>query len=342
VSVSSLRVSESTQSDRKRTFLNLLGPTRKYFEGPDFINIDMTADDVVLVERYGFEAEEVPERFSIRKRMDLAQAFATHAKRRGMDEENSMLACDFPAGFITTPDGTPVRGRVQAFFAPISPGVPIVIRKHAARPFPLDIWGTEAEAAFLRWAIRKKLNITVSGEQNSGKTACLNSMLIDQAEAFPRERSIILQDLDELQPCSRNTAVLFYDVEQTRYVNGRPEPYILRLQDLLPHALRLRTEALAIGETRDPATMVGLVAAANTGTRGTKTTLHANSARNVFDRIEWMIIMDGKPPVRSAIAELAQVIVHLAIDPITRKRRIDHILHTQGVESGEYVTDTIH
>ncbi len=52
-------------------------------------------------------------------------------------------------------------------------------------------------------------------------------------------------------------------------------------------------------------------------------------------------MMDGKAPVRRPIARLAQVIVHMEIDPRTPKRRVAEILHTPGVESGEYRAESI-
>jgi Flp pilus assembly CpaF family ATPase len=61
----------------------------------------------------------------------------------------------------------------------------------------------------------------------------------------------------------------------------------------------------------------------------------------VYDRLEELVMMDGKTPVRRPIARLAQVIVHMEIDPRTRKRRVAEILHTPGVESGEYRAESI-
>jgi Flp pilus assembly CpaF family ATPase len=337
--------SESSRAERVRTFIKKLGPIYAYLLDPDVINIDITSSGRIYIERYGQEAEEAPETFSFDQRAGLVAALATYSGRKSMDEANSRLACDLPAGLIMAGD-VAVRGRVQAFFPPMNSGIMIVIRKHAARVFPLDDWVaagglSRVQRDFLRWATAEKRNIIVSGEQNAGKSTFCNSLLHEQAAVYPNARAIILQDRDELQPCSSNSEVLYYDVEQIRYVDGRPVEYVCRLQDLLPDALRLRTEALAIGETRDGATTIGLIAAANTGTRGTKTTLHADSAHDVFDRLEELVMMDGKMPVRRAVARLAQVIVHMEIDPRTRKRRVAEILHAQGVEAGEYRAATI-
>jgi type IV secretion system protein VirB11 len=329
--LSLVRGSESSRSERVRTFTKKLGPLHAYLIDPEIINIDITSSGRIYIERYGQETEEAPETFSYEQRAGLVAAMATYSGRKSMDEDNSRLACDLPAGFVMAGD-VAVRARVQAFFPPMSTGIMIVIRKHATRVFPLDFWVdagglTQSQRDFLRWAIEAKKNIIVSGEQNAGKSTFCNSLLDEQAAVHRTAREIILQDRDELQPCSSNSEVLFYDVEQVRYVDGRPVEYICRLQDLLPDALRLRTEALAIGETRDGATTIGLLAAANTGTRGIKTTLHANSARDVSDRIEEMLLMDGKTPVPRRIARLAEVIVHMETDPVTRRRRAAEILH---------------
>lgn len=338
--VSALRGSESTRNERIRTFRKKLGPLYDYLVDPAFVNADVNSDDTICVEHYGEEAKEAPETFTFDQRAALVAGLATYSGCKSMDEANSRLACDLPAGFVMAGD-VAVRARVQAFFPPLNPGIMIVIRKHAARVFPLDYWVEaggllQGQRDFLRWAITEKRNIIVSGEQNSGKSTFANSLLHEQSEVYPNARAIILQDRDELQKCGRNSEIIYYDVEQTKYVDGRPVQYVCRLQDLLPDALRLRTEALAIGETRDGATTLGLIAASNTGTRGLKTTLHADSGTDVFDRLEELLTMDGKTPVRKSIARLAQVIVHMEIDPKTRRRRVAQILNTQGVESGEY------
>jgi type IV secretion system protein VirB11 len=338
--VALVRSSESSRGERIRTFRKKLGPIHDYLLEPALVNVDINSDDTICVERYGDEAKEASETFSYDQRAGLVAGLATYSGRKSMDEANSRLACDLPAGFVMAGD-VAVRARVQAFFPPMVPGIMIVIRKHATRVFPLDEWVAagglpQAQRDFLRWAIEEKRNIIVSGEQNAGKSTFCNSLLHEQAAVYPNARAIILQDRDELQKCGRNSEIIYYDVEQTKYVDGRPVEYLCRLQDLLPDALRLRTEALAIGETRDGATTLGLIAASNTGTQGLKTTLHADSGNDVFDRLEELLMMDGKTPVRKSIARLAQVIVHMEIDPKTRKRRVAHILHTQGVEFGEY------
>jgi pilus assembly protein CpaF len=80
------------------------------------------------------------------------------------------------------------------------------------------------------------------------------------------------------------------------------------------NALRMRPDRIVVGEARGPEAL-DMLQAMNTGHDGSMTTMHANSPRDCFHRIETMVLMANvgltEPVIRQQTASAIQVVVQM-------------------------------
>src|SRR5205085_9498917 len=85
-------------------------------------------------------------------------------------------------------------------------------------------------------------------------------------------------------------------------------------RDLMINALRMRPDRIIVGEARGPEAL-DMLQAMNTGHDGSMTTMHANSPRDCFHRIETMVLMANvgltEPVIRQQTASAIQVVVQM-------------------------------
>jgi pilus assembly protein CpaF len=94
------------------------------------------------------------------------------------------------------------------------------------------------------------------------------------------------------------------------------------IRDLVKNALRMRPDRIVVGECRG-AEALDMIQAMNTGHDGSMTTVHANSADQVLERLEVLILMAADLPVISIhrqIFSALDLIVH--IDRLSGGRRV--------------------
>ncbi|WP_235887966.1 CpaF family protein [Neobacillus paridis] len=203
------------------------------------------------------------------------------------------------------PDGS----RVSASIHPIALDGPyITIRKFAKKTFTLDdyvrLGSCSPEMAhFIESAVKGKLNIVVSGGTGSGKTTLLNcvSSYID-----PSERILTIEDSAELQLTQPH--VERYEARPAN-VEGKGA---ITIRDLVIYALRKRPDRIVVGEIRGGEAM-DMLQAMNTGHDGSLTTGHANSPKQMINRLETMALMSGMEIPVKAIRETIAGAVHLII-----------------------------
>jgi pilus assembly protein CpaF len=152
---------------------------------------------------------------------------------------------------------------------------------------------------FLAAAVQSKTSILISGGTGSGKTTTLNAL----SRFIPEEERIItIEDTAELQLQQRHLVKF-----ETRPPNLNKEGGINQRQ-LVRTALRMRPDRIIIGECRG-AEALDMLQAMNTGVEGSMTTIHANSPRDAFSRLEAMVLMsDLQIPSRVIVAQLASAI----------------------------------
>jgi len=152
---------------------------------------------------------------------------------------------------------------------------------------------------FLAACVQAKVTILISGGTGSGKTTTLNAL----SRFIPEEERIItIEDTAELQLQQRHVVKF-----ETRPQNLSKEGGIGQRQ-LVRTALRMRPDRIIVGECRG-AEALDMLQAMNTGVEGSMSTVHANSPRDAFSRLEAMVLMaDLDIPSRVILQQLASAI----------------------------------
>jgi pilus assembly protein CpaF len=152
---------------------------------------------------------------------------------------------------------------------------------------------------FMAACVQCKTTILISGGTGSGKTTMLNAM----SRFIPEEERIItIEDTAELQLQQRHVVKF-----ETRPPNLNKEGGINQRQ-LLRTALRMRPDRIIVGECRG-AEALDMLQAMNTGVEGSMSTVHANTPRDAFSRLETMVMMaDLEMPTRVILQQLSSAI----------------------------------
>ncbi len=322
----------------REVFFSLLGPVKKHLDNDLITNIEVNENGLIFVDEFGKGKYETGDRMDRPARVALIAYLANREFGRSMDALHSELQCDLPIW----------GSRVQAFALPISDW-PLIIRVHAKHTFPLYGYVEKREMSevhyeCIRQAISDELNIAVAGSVNSGKTTLLNAMLAEKAKMHPEARGVIVQDRREVRADDfANKIYLMARVDQAHNeANGTMSRYTYDFANALESALRCNQDFLVWGEVRDDRSAFGLTMATNTGTRGLMMTIHANSGTHVPLRMEQLIELNGKKPVREMIAETVQLAVFLERNRLTGRRRLTQVVRVHGVDaSGNYLFEEI-
>src|SRR5690349_13889155 len=152
---------------------------------------------------------------------------------------------------------------------------------------------------FLSACVQCKCTVLISGGTGSGKTTTLNAL----SRFIPEEERIItIEDTAELQLQQRHVVKF-----ETRPPNLNKEGGINQRQ-LVRTALRMRPDRIIVGECRG-AEALDMLQAMNTGVEGSMSTVHANTPRDAFSRLEAMVLMsDIEMPTRVILQQLASAI----------------------------------
>ena len=158
---------------------------------------------------------------------------------------------------------------------------------------------TQGMLRFLAACVQSKATVLISGGTGSGKTTMLNAL----SRFIPEEERIVtIEDTAELQLQQRHVVKF-----ETRPPNLNKEGGINQRM-LLRTALRMRPDRIIVGECRG-AEALDMLQAMNTGVEGSMSTVHANTARDAFSRLETMVMMaDLEIPTRVILQQLAAAI----------------------------------
>ena len=267
---------------------------------PSVSDVMVNGADEVWVERRGrIERAEGTFRDEA-ELLEVIRKMAGVAGRR-IDTSNPMVDARLPDG-----------SRINAIIPPAAlRGPMLTIRKFSSSLGSLrELVKAETlnpeMAAFLNLAVTSRLNILISGGTGSGKTTTLNAL----AGVIPLDHRVItIEDTAELQ--IPHPHVLSLESRQVN-VEGRGE---LTIRDLLRNALRMRPDRIIVGECRGAETL-DMLQAMNTGHQGSMSTIHANSARDAFSRLETMALSASIDlplvAVRQQVASAIHLVVHQA------------------------------
>ena len=283
----------------------------------------------IFIERDG-QIEQVPDiKFRDAKHLRHIIDRIVSPLGRRIDESSPKVDARLPEGH-----------RVNAIIPPLAVDGPILtIRKFREYSFTdKDLIEKETLSAemieFLQACVRAKLNVLISGGTGSGKTTTLNvlSSFIPQSE-----RIVTIEDAAELRFHNRHKHVVRLETRPPN-VEGVGE---VTMQELVKNALRMRPDRIVVGEVRGGEAL-DMLQAMNTGHEGSMTSVHANTPRDAFSRLENMIMMAESAkqlpvlPIREQLARAIDIVVQQSRLP-TGERKITNISEVIGLHHGEYV-----
>lgn len=247
------------------------GPLSAIMRETDVTDILVNGPFQVFVERKGrLEASDVTFA-NAAQLMNLMKRMAALAGRE-LNAANRMID-------VRLPDGS----RMNAILNPPAINGPLLsIRRFGSRPLTsedlLNAGSLTPEILeFLAAAVRGRMNIVIAGGAGSGKTTLLNAL---SRYIRPTERIATIEDTAELD--LQQPHVIKMEAASDNELASR-----IALRDLVKNTLRARPDRIIIGECRG-AEVLEMLQAMNTGHEGSMTTIHANSPREVFSRIELM------------------------------------------------------
>jgi pilus assembly protein CpaF len=156
---------------------------------------------------------------------------------------------------------------------------------------------------FLSGCVEARLNIVIAGGSGSGKTTMLNTMSRFIPES---ERVVTIEDTAELQMQQPHVVRL-----ETRPANIEGAGAVTA-RDLVINTLRMRPDRIIVGESRG-AEALDMLQAMNTGHDGSMTTIHANTPRDAFSRLETLVMMASQNVPDKVIRQQLSSAIHLVV-----------------------------
>jgi pilus assembly protein CpaF len=270
-----------------------LGPLETLLKEPSISDILVNGFSKVYIERGG-KLSQTSVRFKDNAHLlHIIEKIVSQVGRR-IDEAQPIVDARLPDG-----------SRVNAIIPPLALDGPAL----SIRRFGRHVITSEEMLAlktlmpgmlkFLAACVQAKVTVLISGGTGSGKTTMLNAL----SRFVPEEERIItIEDTAELQLQQRHLVKF-----ETRPPNLNKEGGINQRQ-LVRTALRMRPDRIIVGECRGPEAL-DMLQAMNTGVEGSMSTVHANSPRDAFSRLEAMVLMaDLEIPTRVILQQLASAI----------------------------------
>ena len=310
-------VLRTLKKDLKDTVFGF-GPLQDLLRAPTITEIMVVSSDQIYVERDGVIERSGRRFISDKVTESIIERIVAQVGRR-IDKSQPLVDARLPDG-----------SRVNAIIPPLATRGPcLTIRKFPATRFTMDDLVemgtiTRSAAMFLRAAVIDHRNVLVSGGTGTGKTTLLNVL----SSFIPyKERIVTIEDTTELRLHQEHVVSL-----ESRPANVEGTgAYTIR--DLVKNALRMRPDRILVGECRGPEAL-DMIQAMTTGHDGSMTTVHANSAREVVERLEVLVLMAADLPVVSIhrqITSAINLIVHISRLP-GGKRKVTQIAEVTGID----------
>lgn len=301
-----------------------LGPLEALFADNTVADILVNGSQSVYVERFG-KLEKTAITFKDDAHLlNIIDRIVSNVGRR-IDESSPMVDARLKDG-----------SRVNAIIPPLAiDGPSMSIRRFAVEKLGMDelvqVNSVSPQiASMLNTIVSGRLNVLISGGTGSGKTTMLNVL---SGFISHEERVVTIEDSAELQLQQPHVIRL-----ETRPGNIEGQGEVTQ-RDLVRNSLRMRPDRIIVGEVRGGEAL-DMLQAMNTGHDGSLATIHANSPRDAFGRLENMVSMAGLTlpmhAIRAQIAAAIEVVVQLErLEDGTRK--LISIQEVQGME-GDIIT----
>ncbi|MBE1877539.1 CpaF family protein [Myceligenerans pegani] len=321
-----------------------LGRLQPLIDTPDVENIEITGTQpVLMLMGDGRRVYTEPIADSDGELIDFLQFLAARdpANERSFTRANPFLNLDLP-------------GRVRlAAVGWVVPSPRVTIRLQRLQSVDLDVLrGTGTVDAvleqFLTAAVRARKSIVVSGQgQGSGKTTLLRALC---ASLSPWESVATIETDYELylhlEPEKHRRVVAL----RTREGSGEMNTAGRRVGEIdtninVYESLRHNISRVIVGEVRGPE-IVSMFQAMQMG-NGSLSTVHADGARDVVERLVGMAVQDSTLSETYAYRQVAQsidliVFLRVDIDPATglRTRYVSEVIEVTRGEAGNPVAIT--
>jgi pilus assembly protein CpaF len=311
--------------ERRRLVADLLeetlgvGPLAPLMADPAVTDILVNGPKQVYVERFG-RLEKTDVRFRDAEHLvRIIQRIAARVGRR-IDESSPMVDARLPDG-----------SRVNATLPPVTIDAPTLSIRRFGRQrlrradlMQLGMFSQDMHD-LLEAVVAARKNVLISGGTGSGKSTLLGAL----AEAIPHhERIVTIED----------SAELILDQEHVVRMETRPPNIegrgLITARDLVINSLRMRPDRIIVGEVRGGEAL-DMLQAMNTGHDGGLTTVHANSPRDAFARLETMVLMAGLELPSRAIREQIVAALHLVVHVRRYEdgvRRVESVAEIVGME----------
>ena len=278
------------------------GPIQDLLRAPSVTEIMVVSRDQIYVERDGVIENSGRRFISNEVTESVIERIVAQVGRR-IDKSQPLVDARLPDG-----------SRVNAVIPPLATKGPcLTIRKFPAQRFTIEDlieMGSipRPAAAFLRACVIESSNILISGGTGTGKTTFLNVL----SSFIPfKQRVVTIEDTTELRLHQEHVVPLESKLANVEGAGAYP------IRDLLKNALRMRPDRIIVGECRGPEAL-DMLQAMNTGHDGSMTTVHANSAEEVLQRLEVLVLMAADLPIVSIhrqIESAIDLIVHISRMP---------------------------
>jgi pilus assembly protein CpaF len=297
-----------------------LGPLEPQLKDPSISDIMVNGFDNVYIERAG-RLVETNIRFKDHAHVRMIIERIVSAMGRRIDDSSPIVDARLADG-----------SRVCAVIPPLSLVGPCMsIRRYGKKVLSTeDLLKNETFTTgmldFMSGCVEARLNVVIAGGSGSGKTTILNTL----SRFIPEEERIVtIEDTAELQLQQNHVVRL-----ETRPANIEGAGAITQ-RDLVINTLRMRPDRIIVGESRG-AEALDMLQAMNTGHDGSMTTVHANSPRDAFSRLETMVMMASQhvpdKVIRQQLASAINVVVHCTrLSDGTRK--VTGVAEVVGVEN---------
>ena len=278
-----------------------VGRLQPLLDHPDIENIDVNGcDNVYISFADGREVAAEPVADSDEELVDLIQVLGAYSglSSRPFDTANPQLD-------LRLPDGS----RLSAVMDVCRRPSVSIRRARLGKVFLSDLIGNGTIlpdlGSMLQAAVAARKNLMIAGSTNAGKTTLLRALA---NEIPPNERLVTVEralelGLDQFQELHPNVVAFEERLPNAEGVGG------ISMAELVRRSLRMNPSRVIVGEVLGDE-IVTMLNAMTQGNDGSLSTIHANSATEVFNRIAtYALQAQERLPV-----EASQMLIAAAID----------------------------
>jgi pilus assembly protein CpaF len=204
--------------------------------------------------------------------------------------------------------------RVTAAIPPVSAASPFFCVRKAYKEIlgleDLKKMGTLTQKLldFLKYCVKSRLNILVSGSTGVGKTTLMH--LLIREFVHKDERIVLVEDTEEI--LTDHTQHVIRLITRSPNIEGKGE---ITLRDLVKLSLHLRPDRIVIGEVRGEEAF-HFLHIINTGHEGSMCTVHASNPEDALNRLEVLSLMDRSNITPGVIRRFLKLGIDLVVQMI--------------------------